>query len=301
VPEEYNEKAHQFLLDQMPERYILLWLYYRDEMVFNDCGGRLHFVANTNKLRSTFSIRFSKLPKYNLLQDKKYLIFLMRCIMQSLNLNLGISLIYTYICLMKKKQQEIIAIDDILVSGDITEDMFACDIARCKGACCVEGDVGAPLEDEELEILEEIYHKVKPYLSKAGKRAILDQGTSVLDFTGEYTTPLVEGKECAYTVFDEKGVASCGIEQAYNDGVIEFRKPVSCHLYPIRVTKKKNLEALNYDRWDICSPACELGKQTRVKVYEFTKAAIIRKYGQLFYDQLDQLVKFRETTHSQRT
>jgi len=199
----------------------------------------------------------------------------------------------------KKKQQEIIAIDDILVSGDITEEMFACDIARCKGACCVKGDIGAPLEEEELEILDEIYAKVKPYLSKSGKRAIQDQGTYVWDMD-EYTTPLIEGKECAYTVFDEKGIANCAIERAYNDGEIDFRKPVSCHLYPIRVTKKKNLEALNYDRWDICSPACELGKQTRTKVYEFTQEAIIRKYGQEFYDQLDQLVKTRVSTDPQR-
>lgn len=198
----------------------------------------------------------------------------------------------------RRNQKEIIAIDDIWVSGEITKEMFACDIARCKGACCVEGDMGAPLEDEELEILERIYHKVKPYLSKAGKRAIQDQGTYVKEM-GEYTTPLIEGKECAYTVFNEKGVASCAIEQAHLDGEIAFRKPVSCHLYPIRVIKKKNLEALNYDRWEICNPACQLGQQSQIRVYEFTKEAIIRKYGQDFYDQLDQIAKMKEDVNAQ--
>lgn len=185
-------------------------------------------------------------------------------------------------------------IEDVIVSSELGSEMFTCDIARCKGACCVEGELGAPLEREERQILEEIYPVVEPYLREEGKRTIAEQGHWVLDFTGEYSTPLVEGKECAYAVFDDTGIAHCGIEQAFEDGAIDFKKPISCHLYPIRVTKSRKMEAMNYDRWDICSPACQKGKVEGVKVYEFTKAAIVRKYGEDFYQAMDELFKLVE-------
>ncbi|RMG55389.1 MAG: DUF3109 family protein [Bacteroidetes bacterium] len=184
-----------------------------------------------------------------------------------------------------------IQIDDKLISSEVVEELFACDISRCKGACCVEGDLGAPLEDEELAILEEIYPKVKPFLRKAGIRAIEQQGTWVRDFTQSHSTPLVEGRECAYVTFSPEGVALCGIEQAWQAGKIDFQKPISCHLYPIRTSKHRDFEALNYDRWDICSPACKLGRTEGIRVYEFVKGALIRRYGEAFYEELDGVVK----------
>ncbi len=184
-----------------------------------------------------------------------------------------------------------IQIDDKLISGELIDEMFHCDIAVCKGACCVEGDLGAPLEDRELGILDEIYPEVRPYLRKEGIEAIEEQGVAVLDFTHAYSTPLVKGKECAYVTFDHKGVASCGIEQAWEDGKIDFRKPVSCHLYPVRIKEYDEFDALNYDRWSICSAACSLGEKKGIPVYEFVKDALIRKYGQAFYDTLEAVIE----------
>lgn len=188
----------------------------------------------------------------------------------------------------------LIQIEDKLISSEVTEELFHCDIAACKGACCVEGELGAPLSEEELNILEEIYEEVKPFLNEKGIKAIEEQGTSVLDFTNAYSTPLVKGRECAYTTFDDKGVAMCGIEQAWAAGATHFRKPISCHLYPIRVKKYEHFEALNYDRWSICSDACSLGKKKGIPVYEFAKDALIRAYGEEFYQVLDSLVKQQE-------
>jgi len=197
---------------------------------------------------------------------------------------------------MKKEKydHEVIVLDDKVISGAVTQEFFACDIAKCKGACCVEGEVGAPLEEEELAILEDIYEQVAPYLSKAGRRTIQESGKYVYEEEDGYATPLINGLECAYTVFDDQGIAHCGIEKAYQDRKIDFRKPISCHLYPIRITETQHIEALNYDRWDICTPACPAGKSRNVKVYEFAREAIIRKYGEEFYQALDMLVKQRE-------
>ncbi|MEM7658048.1 MAG: DUF3109 family protein [Bacteroidota bacterium] len=189
----------------------------------------------------------------------------------------------------RRSYETLLQLDDKFVSADLNTEMFACDISQCKGACCVEGDLGAPLEVEELGVLEEIYEAVAPYLRKEGKRAIEEQGQYVLDITDSFSTPLVNGKECAYVTFSKEGVALCGIEQAYFDGKTDFRKPISCHLYPVRITHLKKGEALNYDRWSICSPACKKGKTEGVKVYEFVKDALIRKYGEAFYEALDML------------
>lgn len=179
-----------------------------------------------------------------------------------------------------------IKIGDVLVSDDIREKEFVCNLEKCKGACCVEGDLGAPLEEDELEILKEIYPKVKPYLTKEGIKAIEEQGTHILDEDGDFSTPTIGGKECAYALYDEKGILKCGIEQAYYDGKVTWKKPISCHLYPIRITKKKNFEAVNYHKWSICSPACSFGKELGVPVYKFLKEPLIRKYGQAWYNEL---------------
>lgn len=184
-----------------------------------------------------------------------------------------------------------ILIGEVMVSREVTDQFFACDIAKCKGACCIEGDLGAPLENGERQVLEDIYPVVEPYLRPEGRQAIEAQGTWVKDFTGDYSTPLVDGAECAYVTFSESGIALCGIEQAHIDGKIPFKKPISCHLYPIRITENDFMQAVNYDRWDICDPACELGKIGQVRIYQFLKEAITRKYGTAFYEQLDAVVK----------
>lgn len=179
-----------------------------------------------------------------------------------------------------------IQVGDVLVSDEIRDKEFVCNLEKCKGACCVEGDYGAPLEEEELEILRDIFPRIKSYLTKKGIKAIEKQGTHVIDGDGDYATPLIRGRECAYAHYDERGVLKCGIEEAYNDGKITFRKPISCHLYPIRVTKKKDLEAVNYQKWSICAPACVLGKELKVPLYKFLKDPLIRKYGEAWYAEL---------------
>ncbi|MEX2596544.1 MAG: DUF3109 family protein [Salibacteraceae bacterium] len=181
-----------------------------------------------------------------------------------------------------------IEIDDKLVSLDVVEEAFVCDLTACKGACCVEGDSGAPLTDEELPQIEAAFKQSKSYLRPEGIAAIEAQGAFVKDADGEWVTPLRDGKECAYTVFDSKGMAMCGIELAWKDGHTSFRKPVSCHLYPIRTKRYSDFEAVNYERWSICSPACTLGKELKVPVYKFAKEALIRKYGEQWYSALEQ-------------
>jgi hypothetical protein len=180
-----------------------------------------------------------------------------------------------------------IKVGEILVSDDIKEVEFVCHLEKCKGACCVEGELGAPLEEDELLILGEILEKIKPYLTPEGLSAIEEKGTYVLDEDGDYSTPTIEGKECAYAHYDEQKVLKCGIEQAYLDGKIGFKKPISCHLYPIRITKnKKGLEAVNYHEWSICSAACSYGKTLKVPLYKFLKEPLERKYGVPWYSEL---------------
>ena len=201
-----------------------------------------------------------------------------------------------------------IAIDHTLVSEDILDKKFVCDLNACKGACCVEGDAGAPLEKEEAKILEKIYDQVKPYMLPEGVKAIEKNGFYVVDEDdGDWCTPLVDktpadtrlpdGQEhsgrCAFVLFDE-GIAKCAIEKAYYDGKVTFKKPVSCHLYPIRITKYKDYDAVNYNRWNVCKPACACGEKLQVPVYRFVKDGLVRKYGQKWYDELKQLDEERK-------
>lgn len=179
-----------------------------------------------------------------------------------------------------------IQVGEILVSDDIREVEFVCHLEKCKGACCVEGDLGAPLEESELTVMKEIQEQVRPYLTKEGVKEIERQGPYVLDEDGDYSTPTLGGKECAYSHYAENGILKCGIEQAYLDGKIPFRKPISCHLYPIRITKKKGFEAVNYHQWSICSAACAHGKSLQVPLYKFLKDPLVRKYGPEWYAEL---------------
>nr|MBI1229570.1 DUF3109 family protein [Cytophagales bacterium] len=180
-----------------------------------------------------------------------------------------------------------IIIENAVLSDDIKEQFFVCDLEKCKGACCVEGDAGAPLEDEEIPILQENYPAIKPFLSAEGIAAIDTEGVWAFDQDGEKGTATIgENGACAFSLRDEKGVLKCGIEQAYMEGKSTFRKPISCHLYPIRITKYDQYDALNYDRWEICDAACVLGKNLGVPLYKFLKGALIRKYGEAWYSQL---------------
>lgn len=180
-----------------------------------------------------------------------------------------------------------IAIGNTLISEDILMRYFVCDIASCQGACCVEGDAGAPLEPQEIDILNEIWPLVQPFIPESGVKAIEEQGTFVYDEDGDRVTPLMDGKHCAYTVFTPQGSAQCGIELAWKAGKIKFQKPISCHLYPIRITQLSDgTDALNYHRWQICKAACSHGENLKVPLYRFLREPLIRKYGQVWYDEL---------------
>ena len=188
-----------------------------------------------------------------------------------------------------------IAIQNTIVSDDVLDKKFVCDLNACKGECCVAGESGAPLDQDELPILLEILDKVKPYMNKKGIKAIEKNGPYVLDSDGDYTTTLV-GKEgeCAFVVFDENKIAKCAIEQAYNDGMIDWKKPISCHLYPIRISSYKTYDAVNYHQWSVCKPACECGAKLEVPVYQFLKGPLIRKYGEDWFNELQQVDEERK-------
>ncbi len=178
-------------------------------------------------------------------------------------------------------------IQDVLVSEDLFIRSFACDLGKCKGACCVEGESGAPVAEEEKVELEKIQAAIRPYLRKEGIAAIEEQGPYVIDADGDVVTPLRDGKECAYTVFDENGIAKCGIERAYRDGAIQFMKPASCHLYPIRISQVGEMEALNYHRWPICDPALKCGKDLKLPMFRFLKTPLVNRYGESWYAELE--------------
>jgi hypothetical protein len=181
-----------------------------------------------------------------------------------------------------------IAIDQTLISQDLLEKKFVCDLNACKGACCVAGDSGAPLDKDELPILDEIFEKVKPFMTAGGIRAVEKHGTYVIDDDGDYTTTLVSEKaECAFVYFDETKTAKCAIEKAHAAGIIDWKKPISCHLYPVRITKYRKYDAVNYHEWQVCKPACDCGSKLGVPVYKFLKEPLIRKYGKEWYKELE--------------
>jgi hypothetical protein len=176
-------------------------------------------------------------------------------------------------------------IGNTIISLDIIECKFLCDLSKCKGACCIHGDSGAPLEEEEVAVLNEIYPLIKHLLSGASINTIEKFGTSVIDCDGDIVTPLNDGKECAFTVF-ENGIAKCAIELAYQQKIISFLKPISCHLYPIRITKYNGYDALNYHQWEICQPAIESGMKNNVSIHEFLQGPLTRKYGKDWVNEL---------------
>lgn len=180
-----------------------------------------------------------------------------------------------------------VEIDDTLISDDVFEKRFLCDLSACKGACCVEGESGAPLEAGEVDLLEEIIDDIKPFMRQEGIDRIDETGVFTIDSDGEYVTPLVNDEECAFVQFDDNGIAKCAIETAHRAGKIDFPKPVSCHLYPVRLNELKDFTALNYHHWPICDPARECGAKLDVKVFRFLKEPIIRKFGADYFHKME--------------
>ncbi len=189
-----------------------------------------------------------------------------------------------------------IVIDDKIISEDLKDKHFVCDLAKCKGACCVEGDSGAPIDIDEMEILEDetFLEAVSPYLTQNGRDAIAANGPFYLDEeVGEMKVTLKDDNACAFVNY-KNGTTYCGIEKAWMDKKVDFRKPVSCHLYPIRIQSFPEYDAVNYETWDICKPACSHGQELQVPVYKFAKAALIRKYGESFYENLEATIAHLE-------
>ncbi len=181
-----------------------------------------------------------------------------------------------------------IAIEDKLISDEVIEKQFVCNLDKCKGGCCVDGDTGAPLTQEEADIIEDIYPEIKHWLLQEAIALIEEDGAYAFDDEYGLVTPTLNGGICAYGYYDENGIVKCAIEQAYNAGDIDFKKPISCHLFPIRITEYETYDAVNYEpRETLCKPACKLGKSLQVPVYRFLKEPLIRKYGEEFYETLD--------------
>ncbi len=178
---------------------------------------------------------------------------------------------------------------DTLVSEDLLREHFACDLSQCKGVCCVEGEAGAPLSAEEVHQLTKDYDAIAPFLNKAGRVAIAAQGTSVVSKDKSFETPLVDGEACAYATFDDRGWAHCGIEQAHQAGAVDWKKPISCHLYPVRVKDYSVFSAVNYHRWQICSSGCTNGKQIQMPLYRFVAEALQKKFGPHWFAELERV------------
>ena len=187
-----------------------------------------------------------------------------------------------------------IQIGETIVSQVAFEHAFCCDLSKCKGACCVEGDAGAPLLPSEVPILESIQDAIRPFLRPEGLAALEAQGVAVKDHDGEWVTPLVDGRECAYVTFDQ-GVAKCGIEEAAAAGAVDWPKPISCHLYPIRVTKYQDFDALNVHHWKVCEPACSLGQELKLPVFRFLQGALVRAYGPAWMEEAEEVYQFLQS------
>lgn len=176
-------------------------------------------------------------------------------------------------------------VENCIISENIADRCFCCDLAQCKGQCCVDGDAGAPLREDEIPILERIYPAIEPYMTDAGRQAVEKQGVATFDNAGEPCTPLVNNRECAYVVWDGD-VALCAIEKAFRDGMVGFQKPISCHLYPIRVDDFGEFTALNYHEWDVCRAAVCKGRKTGVPLFKYLKEPLIRRFGKEWYAEL---------------
>lgn len=184
-----------------------------------------------------------------------------------------------------------IQIQNAILSDEIFEENFICDLCKCKGQCCVDGESGAPLTQEEYEAIKEILPEIWNDLSQAARELIAKQGIAYVDTDGELVTSIINGEECVFTYFDAEGICKCAIDNAYREGRIDVQKPISCHLYPIRIKEYSDFTAVNYHRWSVCKPAVKLGKKEGVKIYEFLKEPLIRKFGVEWYDEVCEAAK----------
>lgn len=182
-----------------------------------------------------------------------------------------------------------ILLENTLISDDLKMVHFSCDLEKCKGACCIEGDAGAPLEEEEISLLEDHIDEIKPFMVSAAISEVEELGVFDYDAEGKFVTPLVQGKECVFVYFDE-GIARCAIEKAFQEKKIPFAKPISCHLYPIRIKTTPVNDKLNYHKWPICQKALEKGHNEKTPLYQFLEGALIRKYGRTWYNKLVKLL-----------
>ncbi len=176
-------------------------------------------------------------------------------------------------------------VDNCIVSEDVAEKCFSCPLDECKGACCIEGDAGAPLADEEIPLLTELLPTLQPYMTEEGYRAVLEHGVNTPDCEGEACTTLVNGKECAFVTWQD-GKALCAIEKAWRDGKVDFMKPISCHLYPLRLTDYDDFIAINYHRWEVCDCALAAGKKCGVPLYKYLREPLVRRFGEAWYEEL---------------
>ncbi|MCD8556002.1 MAG: DUF3109 family protein [Bacteroides graminisolvens] len=191
-----------------------------------------------------------------------------------------------------------VQIDDVVVSLDVFREKFICNLDACKGQCCIEGDAGAPLEEEEVAELEKVLPVIWDQLSPQAREIIDRQGVCYTDQDGDLVTSIVNGKDCVFTCYDEKGCCYCAIEKAYRDGKVDFYKPVSCHLYPIRVGNYGPYKAVNYHRWDVCKAAVILGQKENVPVYKFLKEPLIRTFGEAWYNEMESVAEeLRKSNH----
>lgn len=185
-----------------------------------------------------------------------------------------------------------IEIDNVLISDEVIEQEFVCNLSKCKGGCCVDGDAGAPLSREEANIIEDLYPLLKPKLSPRAIAEIEEHGAYTMDDEFDIVTPVIDGGICVYGFYDENNIVKCSIEQLYYEGKTDFKKPISCHLFPIRISEAQEFEMVNYEpRKKLCAPACKLGEQLKVPVYRFLKEPLIRKYGEDFYKVIDDIAQ----------
>ncbi len=193
-----------------------------------------------------------------------------------------------------------IAIDHVLLSDEVVERHFVCDLQKCKGGCCVDGDCGAPITQEEANTIAAIYPKIKHLLPKESITEIEKQGIHVIDDEHGWVTPTINGGVCVYAYTDEQEIVKCGIEKAWKEGIVDFQKPISCHLFPIRIKEADGYDLVNYEpRKRLCKPACKLGQQLKIPVYKFLKVALVRKYGLSIYEALDAVAeKMQQNTQN---
>lgn len=184
-----------------------------------------------------------------------------------------------------------IEIDNTLISLDLLDKLFCCDLKKCKGICCEEGDSGAPLTREEVSFLEDLYPMIAPEMTVEARELVEKQGVAYIDEEGDLVSSIINGRQCVFSIVDKEGCYQCLIEKAHKAGKTSFRKPISCYLYPVRIKAYTSYLAVNYDRWDICSDACKLGKELKLPVYRFLKEPLIERFGKEWYEQLDFVAK----------